>query len=271
MNATSPSNVIANGLQMLIDGVRPQGSNYLIVSSGHAYLQFSRDWGDVSMLAEAVSNTYLAPEHQLDEAAIASLHALGFEDPDIEVSPHNCHAAQTALEVGRGAPARSPNYLRYFDVSTPDKVAALADLVVAALSEVYGEDPASRLGLRFSLGYEVPTPAAPGASPAAQPPTPAVVDTEWAPWSIRWSPGEQPVIYETASGEEIATVHGEDEQAFKRALLLQRAPSLLEAVRGAEQVFRLVADGQLELDPATASELLPSVQATLGLLDDQAP
>jgi hypothetical protein len=59
MNATTAKDttrIIANGLQLLIDGVRPRGNNHLIVSTGHAYLQFSRDWGDVSMLTEAVSN-----------------------------------------------------------------------------------------------------------------------------------------------------------------------------------------------------------------------
>jgi len=95
-------------------------------------------------------------------------------------------------------------------------------------------------------------------------------DLEWARWSIRLSPGEEPVIYETASGEAIATVHGSEDKAFNRALLLQRAPGLLEAVRAARTVFALVADGQLELDPATAVELLPVLEATLKLLDDQA-
>lgn len=45
MSATLPqdaANVIASALQPLIDGMRLEGSNYLIVSSGHAYLYFSR-------------------------------------------------------------------------------------------------------------------------------------------------------------------------------------------------------------------------------------
>lgn len=75
--STNPSKTIATALQMLIDG----GSNYLVVSSGHAYLQFMRNCCDDSMLTEAPSNTYLAPEWLLDEAAIATLHDLGFEDP----------------------------------------------------------------------------------------------------------------------------------------------------------------------------------------------
>jgi len=273
MNPTTPKDatmVIVGALQQLIDSVRPEGLNYLIVSSGHAYLQFARDWGDVSMLTEAVSNFYLAKDKQLDEAAIASLHKLGFEDPGVKVSPDRCRTAQTALEVAGGAPARSPNYFCYFDVSTADKVAALASLVVEALSTVYGEDPAVGLKLRLSLGEVATTKAEPDVPTEERQPTPSVDEPAWAPWSIRWSPGEEPVIYETASGDQVATVHGGDEKAFNRALLLQRAPSLLEAVRAAKTVFALVGDGQLELDSATALELLPVFEATLELLDDQA-
>jgi transketolase N-terminal domain/subunit len=54
MNTATPSDatsLIASALQMLVDGVRTEGRNYLIVSSGHAYLQFSPDWGEGSMLA----------------------------------------------------------------------------------------------------------------------------------------------------------------------------------------------------------------------------
>jgi hypothetical protein len=266
--AKDTTSVIASALQQLIDGVRPQGNNYLIVSSGDAYLQFSRNWGDVSMLTEAVSNYYRPDDRQLDQAAIEILHDMGFEDPGVEISPSRCCTAQTAIEIAGGAPARSPNYFRYFDVSTPDKVAALAELVVEALSAVYGEDPAMRLDLQLRMGIATPTVAAPdllteGATPSGDEPA-------WAQWSIRWSSGEEPVIYATVSGEEIATVHG-GEAAFGRCLLLQRAPTLLEAVRISEQVFRLVAEGQLELDPAMARELLPALQAALYLLDDQRP
>jgi hypothetical protein len=61
------------------------------------------------------------------------------------------------------------------------------------------------------------------------------------------------------------------DEAFNCALLLQRAPTLLEPVRAAEHVFRLVADGHLELDPATAMELLPAMQTTLKLLEQSPP
>src|SRR5690349_1425807 len=108
MNAMDATNMITGGLQMLIDGVRPQGSNYLIVSSGHAYLQFARDRGDVSMQAEAVSNFYLAKDRQLDETAIETLHSMGFEDPGVEISAGQCRSATTAIEIAGGAPARSP-------------------------------------------------------------------------------------------------------------------------------------------------------------------
>src|SRR5687768_9281554 len=155
--AKDTTSVIASALQMLIDGVRPEGNHYLIVSSGHAYLQFSRDWGDVSMLTEAVSNYYRPDDRQLDQAAIEILHDMGFEDPGVEISPSHCRTTTTATEVTGGAPARSPNYFCYFDVSRPDKVAALAELVVEALSAIYGEDPQVRLKLQLVLGDVAPS------------------------------------------------------------------------------------------------------------------
>src|SRR4051794_27538022 len=108
MNATTAqgtTRIISVALQALIDGLRPEGSNYLIVSSGDAYLQFSGNRGDVSLLTEAVSNFYLVPGRQLDQAAVEGLHDMGFEDPTVEISPDRCRTAQTALEVAGGAPA----------------------------------------------------------------------------------------------------------------------------------------------------------------------
>jgi hypothetical protein len=268
--AEDATNIIASALQMLIDGVRPQGSNYLIVSAGHAYLQFARDWGDVSIQAEAVSNFYLAKDRQLDDSAIETLHGMGFEDPGVEISAGDYRSATTATEIARGAPARSPNYFRYFDISTPEEVGALADLVVQVLGVVYGVDPQARLKLQLVLGDAAAPVAEPEASPRELQPL-SVDEPAWALWSIRLSPDKQPVIYETTTGEEIATVHGEELAAFKRALLLQRAPDLLDAVRAAAGVFSLVADGRIELDPATALELLPVLQASLELLEDPAP
>jgi hypothetical protein len=196
------------------------------------------------------------------------LHDRGFEDPGVEISVDRCRTATTASEIASGAPARSPNHFCYFDVSKPEKVAALADLVVETLSAVYGVDPQARLNLQLSLGDALPTTVEP-AAPAGDPrPSPSGDEPVWAPWSIRLSPGKEPAIYETASGATIATVHGGDE-ALHRALLLQHAPTLLEAIRGDAQFFALVAEGHLELDAATASELLAVLQPMLELLVDQ--
>jgi hypothetical protein len=119
------------------------------------------------------------------------------------------------------------------------------ELVVEALSAVYGEGPLARLKLELVLGGAAAPIAEPGL-PFEQS-TPSADELAWAPWSIRLSPGAEPVIYETATGEKIATVHGGELEAFNRALLLQRAPDLLEAVR-AEAVFARVAEGRFELD-----------------------
>jgi hypothetical protein len=143
---------IAGALQELIDGVRPQGWNYLIVTSGHAYVQFSRDWGEQSMLVEAVSNFYLDKNRQLNSAAVQALRGMAFEDPDREVTPAQCRTSETADEVQRGSPRRSTNFFRYFEINAPGSVAALASLTVTVLESVYGTQPARSLKLELSLG-----------------------------------------------------------------------------------------------------------------------
>ena len=88
-------------------------------------MQFSRDWGGgVPLLAEAVSNFYLAENRQLNSAAVEALRSMGFEDPDREVAPAQCRTTETAIEVHRGSPRRSSNFFRYFEIKTPGSVAA---------------------------------------------------------------------------------------------------------------------------------------------------
>jgi len=40
-----------------------------------------------------------------------------------------------------------------------------------------------------------------------------------AEWSVRFSLGEGPVVYDNAKDEDIATVHGTADEALRRAIL----------------------------------------------------
>ena len=77
------------------------------------------------------------------------------------------------------------------------------------------------------------------------------------------------MVYETASGEAVATVHG-GEKAFRRSLPLQRAPALLGVVRTAAGVFALMSESGKEFERSVALDLLPLMQAALYLLDEEA-
>jgi len=54
-----------------------------------------------------------------------------------------------------------------------------------------------------------------------------------AEWSVRFSLGEGPVVYDNAKDEDIATVHGTADEALRRAILISRAPSLRASGDGA--------------------------------------
>ena len=154
VNTEKGSSKQALGLALhgLIDGARQDGWNFLIATSGHAYVQFSKDPGDQSILVEAVSNTYLPEDKQLTWGGIYSLHSFGFEDPDTEVTPEQARTTFTAGEIARGSIRKSPNYFRYFDCATPLNIEVLAAIAVEVLSAVYGAAPDGELKLELSLG-----------------------------------------------------------------------------------------------------------------------
>lgn len=89
-----------------------------------------------------------------------------------------------------------------------------------------------------------------------------------AEWSVRLGPGEQPVVYETGTESDIATVHGDEQEALLRAILIAKAPTLLKAVRGAALVFSGMLQYGNERERATGADMLPIMQNALYLLDN---
>jgi hypothetical protein len=86
-------------------------------------------------------------------------------------------------------------------------------------------------------------------------------------WMIRFSPGEKPVVCDRDENP-IATIHGSEEEALKRALLIAKAPSLRDAVKATIQVFSVMRDRGTERERATAEDMLPALEAAVYLLEE---
>jgi hypothetical protein len=82
-------------------------------------------------------------------------------------------------------------------------------------------------------------------------------------WSVRLSPGGETVVYDNATDEDIATVHGSAEEALRRALLISRAPSFRDVVRDATEVFSAMREYGTERERATGEDMLPILVAVL--------
>ena len=59
------------------------------------------------------------------------------------------------------------------------------------------------------------------------------------------------------------------DEAFQRALLIQRAPTLLKAVLTAAQVFAVMSEMDGEFDREAGRDMLSVMKAALYLLDDE--
>ena len=82
-------------------------------------------------------------------------------------------------------------------------------------------------------------------------------------WSVRFSPDAQPEVYERESDRVIATVHGNDDELFSRALLLARAPSLRDVVIACRDVFAAMARYGSVTEKDVAEGMLPAIEAAL--------
>jgi type III secretion system-like peptide-binding chaperone len=89
-------------------------SNFLIVSIGDAYVQFSAGKGDKDVYCEAVSNSYLPPTRLLTFEKASRIRAMGFEEP-----------------------SDGGNFSRTSDLSTREAAYELAKATCRIFSEVY--------------------------------------------------------------------------------------------------------------------------------------
>lgn len=88
-------------------------------------------------------------------------------------------------------------------------------------------------------------------------------------WSVRFSPEAQPEVVERESGRVIATAHGFDDEVFARAMLLARAPALLDAAIACRGVFEAMAKYGSPSEKEVAADMLPLIEAAL--LNIEAP
>lgn len=114
------------------------------------YVQFCA-WGPGQLRCEAVSNTYLAPTHRLDDARLVAIEELGFEAPS--------HDAGEAADDG------SANFWIDVDHDEADRLAVMA---VRALRDVYGvAHPVFLTGLPAGDQEVGPAPVEPSADEEA--------------------------------------------------------------------------------------------------------
>ncbi len=112
--SNSSSQPLAQNLQRLL---REGGdNNFLIVSCGEAYVQFTASPGASEIYCETVSNEYLPRARQLSNENIAQLKQLTFAPPDGDIV----------------------NFSAYFAVRDDAALHRLADLALHVLTTIYG-------------------------------------------------------------------------------------------------------------------------------------
>lgn len=119
--------VVSSRLRNTLPGLlnSPVDSHMIVslVESDNYFIQFAVD-DDEGLIGEAVSNSFLATEEQLNEAAQKQLLQMGWEPPEVD-SPR-----KTGLD------SRRVNYYRIWKAPVPIEEAV--DLAVQTAFEVYG-------------------------------------------------------------------------------------------------------------------------------------
>jgi hypothetical protein len=88
-----------------------------------------------------------------------------------------------------------------------------------------------------------------------------------AEWHVDFEPNAEPRVV-GRNEVLVATVAGTDDEAFTRALLIARAPSLRSAANAALTVLTLIARHERGRAAAAANDLIPSLEAALWGLDE---
>ncbi|HUJ24057.1 MAG TPA: hypothetical protein VLX58_21125 [Bryobacteraceae bacterium] len=114
----------------LLDLTREGGpGNFMVVSSGEVYLQFSGSPGNPQVVCECVSNEYLPAKLEISAGAMEKLKALGFALSGGEVS----------------------NFSRNYDLVNEDQARELAELSTRIFQEVYAVRPDAEVQIEVSL------------------------------------------------------------------------------------------------------------------------
>jgi type III secretion system-like peptide-binding chaperone len=117
---------IARGLQELT--AAGGDSNFMIISAGDFYVQFSGSRGSSQVHGEAVSNDYLKSKHRLPPEKIDELEKLHF---DLVDSPGN--------------------FTRDFEVANSDQASDVARLALDILEKIYGCPRTSPIEIELTL------------------------------------------------------------------------------------------------------------------------
>jgi hypothetical protein len=92
---------------------------------------------------------------------------------------------------------------------------------------------------------------------------PPRAESKLAEWCIQSGPDSKTMVCVTETDEPVATVHGNEEETFRRALLIARAPSLRDAVSAMIEVLRTMEKFGAERERLTAQDMLPVLECAL--------
>jgi len=114
----------------LLDLTREGGpGNFMVISSGDIYVQFSGSPGNPHVMCESISNEYLPKKLNITKTAVKKLKDQGFKLGGDEFK----------------------NFSRHFEVSTDEHARELAQLTLSILQKVYGLPKSSELQIEVSL------------------------------------------------------------------------------------------------------------------------
>ncbi|MFA7096724.1 MAG: hypothetical protein WC383_09630 [Gammaproteobacteria bacterium] len=91
-------------------------------------------------------------------------------------------------------------------------------------------------------------------------------------WKVVWEADEQAPVVRDVEGNPIATIHpASDEKMLARAGLIAAAPGLFDALTGALEVFRVMAEQAEEPASLAAQDMIPVLESALAAANFLAP
>ena len=88
-------------------------------------------------------------------------------------------------------------------------------------------------------------------------------------WHVLFKRDSSPLILDSKD-QPIATVHGSEDEVLPRAMLIAKAPSLLDAAKGALMAFKIIAEHEKDNPAGLASkDYIPVLEAALYGIDGE--